>query len=241
MEFSLSAQSRLFSIVDTVYQHPSFSELCQFLATTVCPSGELARVYVGQLDIDGVIRTAGSFGYPVDTELLAEEVPLEAHKPMSVALRNRVTIVANKEQILKDFPEFKPLDVRGPWLSTAVSPTLASHVYMFGLQYKIDKPKFAETYFGIVGRLLSFYDVAKGIRAERATPATFEGVITKSNKDYEGIPLTERQELILRFIKEKKTNTQIADLLGYSESLIRQETVIIYKKLKVSGRAEILK
>jgi DNA-binding NarL/FixJ family response regulator len=50
--------------------------------------------------------------------------------------------------------------------------------------------------------------------------------------------LTERQELILRLISEGRTNGDIADVLGYSESLIRQETIRIYAHLGCSGRTE---
>lgn len=51
-------------------------------------------------------------------------------------------------------------------------------------------------------------------------------------------PLTERQNLILKLIAEGRTNAAIADVLGYSESLIRQETIKIYGKLGCSGRNE---
>jgi DNA-binding NarL/FixJ family response regulator len=51
-------------------------------------------------------------------------------------------------------------------------------------------------------------------------------------------PLTERQNLILKMISEGRTNAAIADVLGYSESLIRQETIRIYAKLGCSGRNE---
>ncbi len=51
-------------------------------------------------------------------------------------------------------------------------------------------------------------------------------------------PLTERQNLILKLISEGRTNAAIADVLGYSESLIRQETIRIYAKLGCSGRNE---
>jgi DNA-binding NarL/FixJ family response regulator len=51
-------------------------------------------------------------------------------------------------------------------------------------------------------------------------------------------PLSERQELILKMISEGRTNAAIADVLGYSESLIRQETIRIYAKLGCSGRNE---
>lgn len=50
--------------------------------------------------------------------------------------------------------------------------------------------------------------------------------------------LTERQEVILKMIAEGRTNGDIADILGYSESLIRQETIRIYASLGCSGRTE---
>lgn len=50
--------------------------------------------------------------------------------------------------------------------------------------------------------------------------------------------LSQRQELILKLISEGRTNNDIADILGYSESLIRQETIKIYAILGCSGRSE---
>jgi DNA-binding CsgD family transcriptional regulator len=50
--------------------------------------------------------------------------------------------------------------------------------------------------------------------------------------------LNERQELILKLISEGKTNTGISDLIGYSESTIRQETIKIYSILNCNGREE---
>ena len=61
--------------------------------------------------------------------------------------------------------------------------------------------------------------------------------LEKSSIDNDG-ELTERQMLILKLITEGRTNAAIADLLGYSESLIRQETIKIYAKLHCSGRNE---
>lgn len=50
--------------------------------------------------------------------------------------------------------------------------------------------------------------------------------------------LTERQEVILKLISEGRTNGDIAEILGYSESLIRQETIRIYAILRCNGRQE---
>lgn len=50
--------------------------------------------------------------------------------------------------------------------------------------------------------------------------------------------LTERQQVILKLIAEGRTNGDIAEILGYSESLIRQETIRIYAVLRCNGRQE---
>jgi DNA-binding CsgD family transcriptional regulator len=51
--------------------------------------------------------------------------------------------------------------------------------------------------------------------------------------------LSSREKRIVELIREGKTNPEIATELGYSESLIRQETVSIYRKLGVNGRKEL--
>ena len=50
--------------------------------------------------------------------------------------------------------------------------------------------------------------------------------------------LTERQLVILRLISENRTNLEIGEFLGYSESTIRQEIVSIFAKLNCTGRKE---
>ena len=50
--------------------------------------------------------------------------------------------------------------------------------------------------------------------------------------------LSRRQNNILNLIREKLTNREIGDELGYSESTIRQETMRIYQVLHVNNRRE---
>ena len=49
----------------------------------------------------------------------------------------------------------------------------------------------------------------------------------------------ELQNRILELLKLGKTNKEIAEAIDYSESLVRHETMIIYKKLRVEGRHEL--
>jgi DNA-binding NarL/FixJ family response regulator len=53
-----------------------------------------------------------------------------------------------------------------------------------------------------------------------------------------GLPLSQRQDLILRMISEGRTNNAIGEILQYSESTIRQETIKIFSKLGCDGRVE---
>lgn len=71
-------------------------------------------------------------------------------------------------------------------------------------------------------------------------PMRHDLVRANSHKSVSAIPdqLTERQEVILRLIAEGRTNGDIAEVLGYSESLIRQETIRIYAFLGCNGRQE---
>ena len=51
---------------------------------------------------------------------------------------------------------------------------------------------------------------------------------------------TPRQEIIIKRLKSGLSNKAIALELGYSESLIRQETIAIYKIFNVAGRKELI-
>ena len=52
--------------------------------------------------------------------------------------------------------------------------------------------------------------------------------------------LTSRQWTILKSVRKGMTNPQIAEDLGFSESLVRHETMKIYSKLRISGRKELI-
>jgi DNA-binding NarL/FixJ family response regulator len=52
--------------------------------------------------------------------------------------------------------------------------------------------------------------------------------------------LTSRQELIRDLLVKGFSNPYIAQEIGYSESLVRQETIIIYATMRVSGRKELM-
>jgi DNA-binding CsgD family transcriptional regulator len=56
----------------------------------------------------------------------------------------------------------------------------------------------------------------------------------------QSIELTERQKIIHQLMLKGFTNAQIAAEVGYSESLVRQETIQIFRVLGVSDRVRVL-
>ena len=65
------------------------------------------------------------------------------------------------------------------------------------------------------------------------------GKVSLEIGDLYGKPLTARQEEILKMIRAGETNDEIAEKIGYSASLVKQETMLIYSKLGISGRRDL--
>ncbi len=93
-----------------------------------------------------------------------------------------------------------------------------------------------ESFLTAVGSVFSMYMCSQDSKEHNLlrTPGrnTLSDVGTAVND------LTERQQVILRLISENRTNLVICELLGYSESTIRQETIKIFAKLGCAGRYE---
>jgi len=240
MFFQDTHSETLFSLANFLQQKPNSNELCEFLAINVCPTGELARVYVGRLDNDAVIRTENAFGYSLDSNVMSITTPLELDRPMTDAMRNKQVIALNRDEVLQFYSNYEPLDPRSPWSSTAVIPTTSNYVFVFRLQCTIEQKGYATLYFRVVGALLGFYDFDEARTRQINHDKAARRLQDRVNLVKKGHPLTERQELITDLIKKSKTNSQIGHMLGYSESLIRQETIIIYQKLGVEGRRELI-
>jgi DNA-binding NarL/FixJ family response regulator len=87
-----------------------------------------------------------------------------------------------------------------------------------------------KVFFVAIGSLLGLY-------ASRLPASLVEVAINVKQKiDLPQVPLSDRQFVIAGFLEQGFNNAQIAAEMGYSESLIRQETVSIYRKLQVTGR-----
>jgi len=77
---------------------------------------------------------------------------------------------------------------------------------------------------------------------EESKPETFKQTAKNKNRGEKASGgLTPRQMIILEGILKGYTNRRISEEIGFSESLVRQETVSIFNYFDVSGRAELMK
>jgi len=242
MGFSDRQIQNFFQIAKIVYASPEPNELCALLATRVCPEGELAKVYLAKLDQDGLIRGLASFGYARESKIHEYKVGLVRSVPMPDAYLRSQVVALNKDELATRYPEFKTVDERSPWESMAITPTLGKGlVFVFRMQNPLLKSKSTQLYFEAIAYLLSFYrKECNQQNFEQLTPSKLAAA-TSANNDEElrNRPLTKRQRTILALIKEGLTNSQIANEIGYSESLVRQESILIYSKMGIRGRVDL--
>lgn len=94
-----------------------------------------------------------------------------------------------------------------------------------------------ESFLKTVGSVFSMYTYHQNSSSREPLKIKDTGPIVDSAFwDNSSDELTERQHVILRLLSEDRTNLAISELLGYSESTIRQETTRIFAKLECDGR-----
>lgn len=216
-------------ILRFVQKKPTASQLVSFLSDNVCPLGETSGVAVFSLNDDGFIKSEGFYGFH-NLNVFDYSFQITDDSPGSEALRTLKVIVDSREESLKKYKDFKDDFHPSDYKTTVAMPVTSRLLITCALSTGFEDFPALHGYFNCVSSLLGFW-----------ANATQDAEIVKHLQDSieDSNVLTSRQERILRLIENGKKNSEIGEDLGYSESLIRQETIIIYRKLGVSGRKEI--
>lgn len=216
---------RIEDMADFLSNAPIPDQAVDFLSAKISPFDEITFSFRGKLSDDGVIHCEnlhGSSKFEVATQTTMH---ISDFRPISHALRTQKTVWAKRETVTQEFRDFVSLDSRTPWTSLCSIPISMNRVYSFGFPSDVTELEGVESYFDAVKSLLKFYE------------NSLEGRTQIHN--LEGEELSQRQEVILSMLREGKTNKSIALAIGYSESLVRHETMNIYKKLGVEGRHQL--
>jgi DNA-binding CsgD family transcriptional regulator len=224
--------------------------LAHFLAEGDKPSDEIAKflvlktfaelsptaLYIAELSDDGFLSPTAGFGFDKLTIAQWGRFPLSMHLPITECVRkDECIIVRSVDDFFKNYPTTQKIEnIETDWEAVMAFPMLPYGVGFIILDKQPDESDDLVYFARAVGAMIALHFLKIPI---------YEGSKLRKDKKAIGtqtLDLTERQKVIHQLMLKGFTNGQIAAELGYSESLIRQETIHIFRVLGVSGRKEIL-
>lgn len=227
--------SHLRRICDHLSRETDVDDAIQLFALNACYSGSPSRLFVGKLENDMSVLPVAIFGFDWEQEITRAYVTnLVPHLLKNLNNSDSVSFV---EHCLK-YQEFHNNSVgkedSGIWKTTILMPMLPNYFGVLSTQVEVQQSNENVEYFNALRAIFHLYMNTKG-----RTLQLLNNESKPKKVDLSGVKLTERQQLILALIEEGHTNLAIDDRLGYSESLIRQETITIYRKLGIEGRRDL--
>jgi DNA-binding CsgD family transcriptional regulator len=213
---------------------PSLEDILKFVAMDTLYEFSAMKLLFNIVRRDGSVYIPAFYGFEQEHVDLIPERFVSVDTPINRSLRTGVVTECGSSDTFL----FAGLGYQDKLFPTGFAfsfawpiPTVGSVVTFCSKQIEITLAD--EEFLYVIGEILATQitkmrtdvDLGRGL-TPRATPSS--------------IALTPRQWTVLNGIQKGRTNAEIAAELEFSESLIRQETVQIYRKLGVSGRREIL-
>lgn len=227
---------------------PSANSIARFLVLDTFAPFDPSALLLGLLQSDGSIQVVGNFG--INEAIQSEVLALAGRpaNPFSQAMqKDKVLGFGSLEELFSNSLDEKKVDSN----LAGLEYSLAWPIYYLGAGIIFFKEKNSldsldELFFRAIGGMLALHhtytttlsDFTEGVRlniAPSESPNYSPPVMTNERKE-----LTSRQKIIMAELLHGDTNATIAESLNFSASLIRQETMEIYRKLGVSGRKELL-
>ena len=208
---------------------PLRSQVISFLSRKLCPSGEPAAVAFGQLSRDGRLHVIAHEGFAHFDPSTLSDLHIDSGRAATTALRTSRLTVFNQTEIRPLMTDL-PKDLQSYWNSAVAMPIGLHAIYFINFRTDVTLLREFEEFLHFISSLLTSFEWALHGKSGKRVDPWF-------NEESERLSI--REEKILELIRSGLTNAEIAHEIGYSESLIRQETVAIYRKLGVSGRKEI--
>lgn len=213
----------------------SISDACRFLVLNIFSSMKASAVYAGEITKDGFIAPVGSFGLPEKTVASWGDIPLTLKAPLTDAVKQDKIILLRRDVAFNEYPVLRNYEgLPDLWESYLVCPTLPYGLIALTLDSVPKITKETECFLRTVTSLIILHNLRDKFKTNSKSNNEFGRSSSKSST------LNERQLLIMNLMEKGFTNPQIASEIGYSESLVRQETMAIFSILKISGRKELL-
>ena len=220
----------------------TLDEILRNLVLVVFASINAEAISLRQLNNDNMAVRTATWGMSPEMILKPGDVyDFKDKYPSNDTLRfRRVTLIntlpdwGDEYPLLKDFPYTTgakscicfPIDKSG-------TPVASLCIFSRDVLYPSTE---LAVFLSAIGNVFSMYMFNQDSKQIEVLKDKSEHVNARMKNS--GTELTDRQMVILRLIGGDRTNRVISELLGYSESTIRQETMQIFVKLNCSDRYE---
>ena len=209
----------------------SYNEIAQFLVMNTFSEEKFLCIFIGELIETGVVCPLAGFGWNSEEYASITDIPIQEKFPITEAIRGNVVLIAhNSPEYVAEYPLMSNFEYAGDWKSGIALPVYPIGGMAMFSSMQLELTESMKVFYTAIGSLLGLY-------ASRLPVSLVEVAIDVKKKiDLPQVPLSDRQLVIAGMLERGFNNAQIGLELGYSESLIRQETVAIYRKLQVTGR-----
>ena len=216
--------NKLLLITQFLANKPTLSELTMFLSLNHCPSGEVSWIYFARLTKSRTVLIEASHGFELELGDPGNEFSIEINRPSGRAIiENRIIFESNTPDYYLRYPAIKHI-LSYPWKSQVSIPINDDYFMQCG------------RYSNFLAEDELFYQNLQSLMQIYFSKI---GKVSTEAGDLFGKPLTKRQAEILELMKTGKTNYEIAVDIGFSTSLVKQETMLIFSKLGISGRKDL--
>lgn len=201
------------------------AQICQHLATRTLRMLGVNGLFMCEVTGDGRVRNVATYGMTTPWD----DFPLDDSLPITDSLsNNRMVWLSDMGEMEKSYPALAGYSRHVPSGSIVCLPMQRFGSVVGGLGFFSPDVLFPNP------STEAFLKAVTGLIALKLYLMHAETAVSVGVQDR----LTDRQQMILMRISRGDTNAQIANLIGYSESTVRQETMRLFDILKVANRKE---
>ena len=226
------------------------SDLATYLSDSYRTADEIAKhivlrtfselsptaLYMAEITIDGFLAPVTGFGFEQKQLDGWGRFPLTLNIPITDSVRKDACILINSpEEFYERYPDLHSIPgLDRNWTSCIAWPMLPYGVGFAILQQKTPSDEEFEFFLRSVGAVVALNQL-QGLHTLNHRAST-NGKAAKAKS----VELSQRQRLVCDLLLKGFTNLEISREIGYSESLVRHETIEIYRILSVSGRKQLI-
>ena len=220
----------------------TLDEILAHVVLRVLTPLDASSCVISELNSEGRVIHLAKFGISQEEYVeYLEGINIRDIHPTTVSIREKKIVLINTlPEVPREFGLLKSIPHPSGSKSMITVPVENAGSPVAGLMFfsdnVIEMSEEIEAFLEAIAKIIALYMYrdAKNTKRQVLQSNSRESEVSVTARG----EITDRQKLILQMMSEGRTNASISELLGYSESTIRQDTIKIFAFLGCSGRKE---